>query len=137
MDLAAFGDELAGFAGVGEEGDRGFGADEDEVLGFAELPLSLLGEVAEAVDGGEGGAAFEAGGEGLDEELGVGGGGDPAGGEEAGFAGGAVAKEQRDGFAGAQDVGDLANALVVDLLGGGGGDGGGGGASVGPGDVGG
>ena len=83
VDLAALGHEVAGLARVGEERDRRLGVDQHQVAEAVELHGGELGEVAEAVDGGQPGAALEAGGEGLAEQRRAGRRGDPAGGDQA------------------------------------------------------
>ena len=50
VDLAPFGRQIAGSAGIGEERHRCLRVDEDEVAGAAQLRGGELGEVAQPVD---------------------------------------------------------------------------------------
>ena len=67
------GHEVARLVGVGEEGDRGGGVDQDEVPHAVELGLGDLGQVAEPLDGRDARPAFEVGREGLAEQAAPGG----------------------------------------------------------------
>jgi hypothetical protein len=53
VHLAVVGDEVAFFAGVGEEGDRGSGTDQNEVIDSGELGAGQFGEVGESLDVGQ------------------------------------------------------------------------------------
>ncbi len=75
VDRAAGGDQVARLAGIGEEGHRR-AASTSTRCGPVELGLGHLGEVGQALEGGEAGAPFEVGREGLAQHLGPGGGAD-------------------------------------------------------------
>ncbi len=68
---AAGGDEVARLAGVGEEGHRRLGVDQDEVPDTVELGLGHLGQVGQPVHCRDARPALEVGGEGLAQERGA------------------------------------------------------------------
>ena len=107
VDRAAVGHEVAGLVGVGEERHRRLGVDEDQVAQAVELHGGELGEVGEAVDRHAAGAALEAGGERLGEQLGAGGVGDAAGVDEGVGPARAPADEQRRRLVALEDRGQL------------------------------
>ena len=94
MHGAADGDEVAGFAGIGEERHGRLGVNQNEMAHPLELGLRHLGQIGQAVHRRDSRAAFEVGREGLAQERGTGGPGHAAGRVEAVGAQGPPAQEE-------------------------------------------
>jgi hypothetical protein len=93
VHLAAIGYQRAVLSGVGEERDGCFRIRQDQVLDAIELKRGQFRPVRQTLHGGQAGAAFEAGGQHLGEQLCPGGRGDPRGRDEATLAQGITTEE--------------------------------------------
>ena len=114
VHVAAVRHEVAGLLGVGEERHRRLGVDEHQVAQSVELCRHELGEITEPLERWAPGAALQAGGERLAEQLGAGGVGDATRGHEARLARHAATDEQRGRFTRHEYLGHGVDDVVGD-----------------------
>src|SRR6185437_136321 len=114
QDAAALRRAPTRLAGIGEEGDRRPRADQDEELRLLEEIDDLLGEIGDALQRDETGAALEPGGEGVAGETRTGSGRDPPGRLQPASPQRRAAEQERYALAGAQRLSDLIDRSLRD-----------------------